>query len=175
MIQSKCETCSGEFSHYPSAKRKYCKSACVPANIGNKVRWKDKKPVSFTCSVCAAFFTVRPSRAERRNVKYCSYRCHQIGEGRKGGTVTGEIKKEIAAKQPGGPKSYPKIKGRHAHRIAAEQKLGRALLPGEVVHHDDENRQNFSFENLIVLPNQSEHMKVHRQRLLAARKEKHGY
>ncbi|CAM4184742.1 HNH endonuclease [Paenibacillus alkaliterrae] len=58
-------------------------------------------------------------------------------------------------------KAYPKILGRHAHRIAAEVKLGRALLPGEVVHHEDENRQNYSLENITILSSQKEHAKLH--------------
>jgi hypothetical protein len=47
-----CLTCKKKFLHYPSQKRKYCGVKCVPANIGNRVRWKDKIPVVFHCAVC---------------------------------------------------------------------------------------------------------------------------
>lgn len=39
----------------------------------------------------------------------------------------------------------------YEHRLVAEQKLGRRLLPGEVAHHKDENKQNNDPDNLEVL------------------------
>jgi len=48
---------------------------------------------------------------------------------------------------------------RRLHRVLAEEKLGRKLKVGEVVHH----RQGFEDlpENLVVLPSQRHHMLVH--------------
>ena len=175
MIVSTCQTCKKDFSHYPSQRRKYCGSSCVPTNIGNAIRWKDKTPVKFACAECSTEFFVRPSRAIRQNTKYCCYACHQIGEGKKGGKIVGLRRSEYAERQPGGRKSYPKKDGRHIHRTKAEQKIGRPLLPGEIVHHDDENKQNFASENLIVLPNQAAHARLHIKKMLRLRKEKHGY
>lgn len=57
--------------------------------------------------------------------------------------------------------SYPKIGDRHAHRVIAEQKLGRPLRPGEIVHHEDENKCNPAPDNLAVLPSQAEHARRH--------------
>lgn len=162
MIDSLCETCGKTFSHYASQKRLYCSRDCVPKNLGNRSRWVGKEHVKFLCVICRSEFSVRPSRALRGDVKYCCYKCHQIGEGVKGGETRGNQMK--AASQH---KTYPKLKGRHLHRVIAEQKLGRPLVPGEIVHHDDENKQNNDPKNLIVLPNQAEHARLHIKRLRA--------
>lgn len=52
-------------------------------------------------------------------------------------------------------------KRQYAHRVEAEKKIGRKLLPEEVVHHIDGDPQNNSWDNLEVLPSQSAHMKLH--------------
>ena len=56
---------------------------------------------------------------------------------------------------------YRKIRGRHEHRIVAEQMLGRPLAPDEVVHHIDGDGLNNDPENLMVLPSQAEHARLH--------------
>ena len=57
--------------------------------------------------------------------------------------------------------SYEKTYSRHTHRIVAEQKLGRPLRKGEVVHHEDENRRNNHPDNIFVFKSQAEHAKYH--------------
>ncbi len=47
-----------------------------------------------------------------------------------------------------------------AHRVAAETKLGRKLLPMEVVHHIDEDKENNANTNLDVEP-RGEHTSAH--------------
>jgi hypothetical protein len=61
----------------------------------------------------------------------------------------------------GAKSRYVKRGGRHEHRVVMEEKLGRRLLPGEIVHHKDENTRNNDPDNLELLPSQSDHAKVH--------------
>lgn len=50
------------------------------------------------------------------------------------------------------------------HRVLMENKIGRILLPGEVVHHQDEDKENNSPDNLQLLSN-SDHSRLHRPKL----------
>jgi hypothetical protein len=60
----------------------------------------------------------------------------------------------------GSSSNYVKYRGRHMHRVVAELKLGRALLPGEIVHHIDGDKWNNDPDNLAVMT-QAEHARIH--------------
>jgi hypothetical protein len=49
------------------------------------------------------------------------------------------------------------------HRKQAEERIGRKLRKGEVVHHIDRNKRNNSKKNLWVFSSQEEHDKVHKR------------
>lgn len=52
--------------------------------------------------------------------------------------------------------------GKYLHREVAEGMLGRPLLDGEVVHHEDRDRSNNDPSNLMVFKTNSDHGRHHR-------------
>ena len=61
-------------------------------------------------------------------------------------------------------KSHPRANADgsvYVHMIVAEEKLGRYLLPEEVVHHKDLNKLNNNPNNLMVFASNSDHSRFH--------------
>ena len=77
--------------------------------------------------------------------------------------MTPEVRAKVRASRlnKGEGKTYTKIYGVHAHRVVAEEMLGRKLKPDEVVHHIDGNKRNNEPSNLKVFENQAEHARFH--------------
>lgn len=115
-----------------------------------------------TCAHCGDAFPVVKKFPDAR---FCSRKCGLAATlpPDHNARVSRESAKRRGDKQRGrgAGKSYPKLYGRHAHRVVAEEKIGRPLRPGEIVHHVDENKQNYAPDNLDVLPSQSEHARRH--------------
>ena len=111
------------------------------------------------CVLCSKAFQRHNGNTD---AKYCSIKCacrarntrdHQVKAGIEGG-------KHNIAKRGSGTKSYIKYHGRHIHRAIAEERLGRKLEPGEIVHHKDGNKHNNNIRNRQIMT-RAEHMKVH--------------
>lgn len=151
-----CAHCAAVFYDKPSRYRRYCCRACK--ELGNRVRpMNDPRP----CECCGAVFT--PSRAHGA-ARFCSKSC--IWKATKGPEFNARIAAATAQSRAdaqrgrGAGLSYRKLNGRHEHRVVAEQKIGRPLQRGEIVHHIDGNHLNNDPANLAVMT-QAEHMREH--------------
>lgn len=124
-----------------------------------------RKFVTKPCEGCGKDFTNSdPTYPEQ---KFCTQACslkrfhnkeHYTKFGKAGGAA------RAAQRDPAKPSTYLKVPGTdiHVHRAVAEEQLGRKLVRGEVVHHDDENRHNNHPSNLIVFPSQAVHARHHK-------------
>lgn len=108
-------------------------------------------PLRRLCKICGWSFI--PPKKNRPGI-YCSAKCRNTGNSRT------SVHRRAANQRGTGTKGYVKELGRHQHRVVAEQKLGRALLPGEIVHHLDGDKKNNDPANLAVMT-QGEHMRTH--------------
>jgi hypothetical protein len=103
-----------------------------------------RAPVARNCQRCGTTF--RPAFNRKRGHQFCSIACANIGRPIKG--------------------PYRKVrdgeKVRLAHRVVKERQIGRPLLPTEIVHHEDHQKQNNDPANLTITTNSAhsrEHMK----------------
>ena len=138
----KCSWCGKEISRPPSVlkinKNNYCTKKCRTNHIS-----KATNPEGYTR---------HPHLSELNK---------QINKNRMIKEVRLKIRNSRLNKGKG--MSYEKLYGRHKHRVVAEQKIGRKLIPGEVVHHIDGDKRNNKPNNLMVFRNQQEHAKWHKR------------
>lgn len=116
------------------------------------------------CDECGIEIKMPPSQFKRSKNHFCSKKCHMIFMNRELNPtrMTDEVREKIRNSRlgTGDGKSYEKTYGKHTHRIVAEQKIGRSLKKGEIVHHIDGNKRNNDPSNLMIIT-QSEHCALH--------------
>ena len=105
-----------------------------------------------TCAACGFTFTPR-----RRFQLTCSVECRNAHNARVSAAKRGDAMR--GRKTTGGGK-YPKLMGKPAHRAAAEALIGRALRPGEVVHHCNGDKDDWRPCNVIVMSSQAAHNRL---------------
>lgn len=123
-------------------------------------------PIRGTCDYCGTPISMPPSQWARSREHFCSQQCHmkKLNAELNPTRMTDSTRAKLRAARLGSGegKTYTKTYGRHTHRIVAEHMLGRALKPGEVVHHIDRNKRNNSQDNLMVFSSQAEHAAWHK-------------
>ena len=143
--QMKCDWCGKDMMKYlkPNQKHYFCSKKCL-ADFSSK----EKNPIGYKD---LKDFTNMSKNLSELNRKLNPTR------------MTFGVREKLRNKRlnTGKGKSYAKLYGRHEHRVVAERMLGRKLKKGEIVHHIDGNKRNNVEDNLIVLPSQSEHAKLH--------------
>lgn len=113
-------------------KRRWCSQAC---NAVSRKAGRDA-----TCEWCRTTFYLRPTYEEKGGGRFCSVPCRR-------------------AHKSANAVNYPKVGKKAIHRIVMAKKLGRPLQDGEVVHHKNGDKKDYSEDNLDVFPSQSDHIK----------------
>ncbi|MDA3909018.1 MAG: HNH endonuclease, partial [Sulfurimonas sp.] len=141
---------------------RFCSQKCSGAfkTENKKGATKNFKGV---CENCSKEFETYKSPS-RDTPKFCSLKC--IGEAQKGENNPAynggkyECNGYYAIFMP----SHPNRSEKNIvleHRFVMECKIGIYLTSDEVVHHIDFNKLNNEPDNLMLFPNQSEHIKFH--------------
>lgn len=135
-----CQTCGKQWEERVSKHRRFCSKKCD----GQAQSQRQYKQVTCVCEVCGKTYTVNPYRVTK-GTRFCSRACANPVIARETAMARGD-----AQRGTGKRTKYVKFRNRHLHRHVAELKLGRALLPGEVVHHIDGNSLNNHPDNIVV-------------------------
>jgi hypothetical protein len=131
------------------------------------------KITKMTCDCCGVTFSKRTTQINKHNFccrnhfyrwnaeRISNYNSTDNPMNKPGGVMESRLRRGEALRGCGEKKTYRKFLGTHEHRRVAESTLGRPLRKGEVVHHIDGDKFNNAPENLLVMPSQAEHARLH--------------
>jgi hypothetical protein len=124
---------------------------------------RDIKRKKFCSRSCAGKWKIKYTDFGRKGVSFSEETKRKISETVKKQYANGRIsvgwRKYIPRRRKTG-RGYVHLGTRREHAVLMEKKLGRKLLPNEVVHHIDEDKANNSLGNLIVMT-RSSHIRLH--------------
>lgn len=107
------------------------------------------------CEHCGTEFQVLRSRLRHSTCRFCTHRCRGLFQcgvqhpSWKGGVVVDPARGYVRIHQPEHPNANS-MGYVYKHVLEASIKLGRAILPGEHVHHQNERTSDNDPENLEV-------------------------
>lgn len=115
------------------------------------------------CPNCKIVFLAKKSEIKRGGGIYCGRKCMGVYTQKNGGkntkTLTMRHKGYILGWAPTHPKN---VKGYvYQHRLIMEKKLGRYLTRDEIVHHNNEIKDDNRLKNLQVMT-KKEHLRHHK-------------
>lgn len=169
MREAVCGHCGATFPVKPYSKGLFCSRSCRAKAMVSKPethpRWKGGD-LTLECANCGATFTRRRlGKQTERERQYCSPTCkkaHMVGPNSptwKGGRIR-DVDGYIRVYRPDHAHAFASGYA-HEHVVVAAEPLGGRLPPGAVVHHANGDRADNRPENLVVLDDHSEHMKLH--------------
>lgn len=154
-IECRCENCGAVFYRYSCEIREhtFCCRECARGYLSEKMSRMNQE--------------LNPTRMCEETRRKISKTRKERGLGMGGGKMDEATRRKLSvgmkALRPSlSPNTYEKTLGRHTHRVVAEQKLGRPLREGEVVHHIDGDKHNNAPDNLMVFESQAEHARWHK-------------
>lgn len=131
-----------------------------------------------TCAVCGITFYAQTNVIRKGKAKYCSAKC-RVAAVSKAQAGVGNWSWKGDYHEYKGSDGYVYVRMPDHHRavnkytkratLVAEEKIGRELLPGELVHHINRIRDDDSPENISVV-SKEEHNAIHCKRIIVTTK-----